>query len=258
VYRFLKKKNIRVVGLWAVVLVVLFFYVPSVFSGIRNLSLAVFLFPVKLYSKSTWYFQSKKKLIKENEVLSKKTADLELELERFKELVEENRRLRRLLKFKEKIGFDTVSAEVVARDPNKWMGSFIIDKGFDDGVVKNSAVCSSKGLLGKVVEAKADVSRVMLITHPNFKAGGILKRERLNGIIAGSGTGTVKMLYLPVDAKIKKGDVVTTSEFSRIFPKGIGIGRVLSSGISKTGLYRYALIRPFANPFDQEEVLCIK
>ncbi len=257
-YRFLKKKNIRVVGLWAVVLVVLFFYVPSVFSGIKNLSVRVFLFPVKLYSKSTWYFQSKKKLIKKNEVLSKKTAEFELELERFKELGEENRRLRRLLKFKEKSGFDTVSAEVVARDPNKWMGSFIIDKGFDDGVLKNSAVCSSKGLLGKVVEAKPGVSRVMLITHPNFKAGGILKRERLNGIVVGLGTGNVKMLYLPVDAKIKRGDVVTTSEFSRIFPKGVGIGRVLSSGISKTGLYRYAVIRPFANPFDQEEVLCIK
>lgn len=257
-HKFLKKKNIRVVGLWAVVLVVLFFYVPSVLTSFKNLSARVFLFPIKLYSKSTWYFQSKKKLIKENEVLSKKSADLQLELERFKELVDENRRLRRLLKFKEKIGFDTVSAEVVARDPNKWMGSFIIDKGSDDGVLKNSAVCSSKGLLGKVVEAKSDVSRVMLLTHPNFKAGGILKRERINGIIVGSGISTVKMLYLPVDAKIKRGDVVTTSEFSRIFPKGVGIGRVLSSGISKTGLYRYALIRPFANPFDQEEVLCIK
>ena len=257
-YKFLKKKNFRVIGSAAVALVVLFFYVPSVFSGIKNLSVTVFLFPVKLYSKSTWYFQSKKKLIRENEILSKKTVDLELKLERFKELADENMRLRRLLKFKEKIGFDTVSAEVVVRDPNKWMGSFIIDKGIDDGVLKNSAVCSSKGLLGKVAEAKDNVSRVMLITHPNFKAGGILKRERLNGIIVGLGTGTVKMLYLPPDAKIKKGDVVTTSEFSRIFPKGVGIGRVMSSGISKTGLYRYALIRPFANPFDQEEVLCIK
>jgi len=258
VHRFFKKKKNRLISLWAFVLVVLFLCFPSIFSGIKNLSIAVFSFPVKLYSKTSCYFRTKKNLIKENDVLSKKTADLELRLERFYDLFTENRRLRELLKFKEKIEFDTVSAEVVVRDPNKWMGSFIIDKGSLDGVAKNSAVCSAKGLLGKVIEAEEHMSVVMLITHPNFKAGGILKRTRINGIIVGMGSDIVKMLYLPVDAKIKEGDIVTTSEFSKIFPKGVGIGKVISSGVSKTGLYKYALIKPFANPFDQEEVLCIK
>lgn len=257
-YRFLTKKKNKVIGLWAVALLALFFFMPSFFLGIKRFSVAIFSFPSKFYTNSSWYFQTKKSLVAENASLSKEAADLSIQLERFRELRDENRRLRKLLNFKDRINFDTVSAEIVVRDPNKWMGSFIIDKGSDDGISKNSAVCSARGLLGKVVEPEEHVSSVMLLTHPNFKAGGILQRSRINGIIAGCGNGIVKMLYLPIDAKIKKGDIVTTSECSKIFPKGVMIGKIVSIGKSKTGLYKYAVIKPSANPFDQEEVLCIK
>lgn len=190
--------------------------------------------------------------------LRKNIGELNLEAERFKELQKENRRLRELLNFKNRIGFNTVSAEVIVRNPDEWIGSFIIDKGIEDGVEKNSAVCSAKGLLGKVFESRAKTSTVMLITHPGFKAGGMLKDTRINGIIVGGGKDVVKMLYIPIDAEVKKNSIIVTSGFSSIFPKGITIGVVVSVGKSKTGLYKYAIIKPSASSFDQEEVLCIK
>ena len=124
--------------------------------------------------------------------------------------------------------------------------------------MKDSAVCSAKGLLGKVVEADKHTSSVILLTHPAFKIGGMLKKSRINGIVVGSGKGMAKMLYLPIDADIPEGCIVITSGFSQIFPKGITIGKVVSVRKSKTGLYKYAVIKPSATSFDQEEVLCIK
>ena len=185
-------------------------------------------------------------------------GDFSLEISQFKELRNENERLRALLKFKKKIGFDTVSAEVIARNPNDWIDSFVINKGSADGMQKDSAVCSSKGLLGKVVEPGRNTSSVMLVTHPSFKAGGMLKDTRINGVVVGAGKGAAKIIYLPIDAKIAKDAVVITSGLSRIFPKGITIGKIVSTGRSKTGLYQYAIIKPSANSFDQEEVLCIR
>jgi len=236
----------------------LLLFSPSFFTCIKNFSLRAFSIPAGLLSRTGQYFCSKRELARENSLLHKRVGDLSLELEQFKETQKENERLRALLRFKERIGFDTVSAEVIARNPNDWIGSFVINKGSADGVRKNSAVCSAGGLLGKVVEPGENTSSVMLITHPSFKAGGMLEDTRINGIVVGTGKGTARMLYLPVDAKVPEGAVVVTSGLSRIFPKGITIGRIVSVGKSKTGLFQYAVIKTSADSFGQEEVLCIK
>ncbi|MFH1552634.1 MAG: rod shape-determining protein MreC [Candidatus Omnitrophota bacterium] len=238
--------------------ILLFSFIPHFSSGIKNFSLKAFSIPIRACSRIGQYFSSKRLLVQENSFLHKRVGDLSLEVGQLKELSSENERLRALLVFKERTRFDTISAEVIARNPNDWIGSFVIDKGSEDGIRKNSAVCSAKGLLGKVTEPEARTSSVILITHPGFKAGGIIKDTRINGIVVGSGKGTARMLYIPIDAEVRKGEIVITSGFSRVFPKGITIGEIVSVGRSKTGLYKYAVIKPSANLFDQEEVLCIK
>jgi rod shape-determining protein MreC len=238
-------------------LALLLFFGSSFLSASKSLSVKLFSLPLKFFSGTGQYFASKGSLSAENSDLRNEVGSLSLRVDRFKELIEENRRLRELLRFKKKIGFETVSAEVIARNPNDWVGSFVINKGYDDGVFKDSAICSAKGLLGKVAEAEKNTSSVILLTHPGFKIGGMLKKSRINGIVVGSGRGMAKMLYLPVDADIPEGSTIVTSGFSQIFPKGITIGEVVSVKKSRTGLYKYAEIKPSASSSDQEEVLCI-
>ena len=246
--------NRRLIFAASLVLVVLLF----LSSGIRELTIRILSFPLRTWSAAGNYLQSKHALLDENRDLRKTAGDLSLKLGRLEELQKENERLRELLIFKKKIYFNTVSAEVIATNPNEWIGSFIIDKGTGDGIRKDSAVCSSQGLLGRVVDPGEHTSSVMLVTHPGFKAGGMIKENRVNGLVVGSGKGQVRMIYLPVEAEVEEGMIVITSGFSRMFPKGITIGKIQSVGKSKTGLYKYAIIIPSANPFDQEEVLCIK
>jgi rod shape-determining protein MreC len=251
-------KRIWIASFTIIVMVVLFLSFPPLFTGVRNFTTAILTAPLKAVRYTGRYLETKRELSEENIRLRREVGELSLREETYKELREENERLRELLMFKRRVGYETISAEVIVRDPNDWLGSFVIDKGTDDGVNKGAAVCSAKGLLGKVTEARADSSSVMLVTHPGFKSGGMLKDSRVHGIVEGEGKGYARMLYLPVDAEIKIDEVVITSGLSRVFPKGIAIGRIVSVEKSRTGLFKYALIKPEANAYDQEEVLCIK
>ncbi|MCK4851917.1 MAG: rod shape-determining protein MreC [Candidatus Omnitrophica bacterium] len=249
------KNRIFTACVFAVVLSLLFF--PSVFAGIKDLTVRTLTAPFTVYKKLERHFRSRDRLIESNKALRKRVADLSLKIARLDDICRENVRLRALLQFKEKFDFKTISAEVIAREPDDWRGAFIIDRGLRDGMKTRAAVCSAKGLLGKVVEAGIDTSLVILLTHPNFKAGGVIKGSRINGVITGAGKGMAKMLYIPMSADVETGAVVTTSGLSRIFPKGILVGEIVSVEKSRTGLYKYAMIRPFADLFDEEEVLCV-
>jgi rod shape-determining protein MreC len=96
-----------------------------------------------------------------------------------------------------------------------------------------------------------------LITHFNFRAGGILEDSRFNGVIVGAGKGDLRLIYLPVDADIKLGEKVYTSGLSRIFPEGIAVGEVKSVNKSPSGLYKVARIRHYADLYSEEELLCV-
>lgn len=237
---------------------VIFLLVPPVFNAIRKLSVKTFAFTSSVFSETGGYFRSKSGLIDANRALNKEVNDLSLEIVQMRELSRENARLRDLLGFASKAGFNTIAAEVIGRNPSDWVDSFIVNKGTATGVQKGSAVCSAEGLLGRVVEAGEHTSSVILITHPGFKAGGMIEDTRVNGIVVGSGKGLLKMLYIPIDAEVTVGSTVITSGFSRLFPKGIVIGTVTAVDVSRTGLYKYAVLAPAADSFSQEEVLCVK
>lgn len=238
-------------------LAILFFNIPSLRHGFRSASLTVLSAESNVFSYVSQYLKSKEKLLKENKELKGKLLMLSQKIADLQDEAEENKRLRTLLKFNESLGFKTISAEIVARELNDWTGGFVIGRGTKDGLKNNGAVCSSKGLLGKIVDAGEKESFVVSITHPSFKAGVVILDTRINGVLEGSGANIVKMLYIPVDSEVKPGEVVSTSKLSRIFPPGILIGEIISVETSEDGLYKTALIKPYSNQFKEEEVLCI-
>jgi rod shape-determining protein MreC len=242
----------------AVAIILTFVFIPSFPAALKHFSTRALMIPVKAGSGLARYFRSKNDLMQDKETLQAKLTKLSLEYAQLEGLKQENERLRDLLKFKKKFGFGTIPAEIIARNPNDWIDSVLINKGRDDGIRKDSAVCSAEGLLGRVAEVDKNTSYVMLITHPNFKTGGVVSEGQVNSVVTGGGKGMVRMLYIPLDADVKEGSDVLTSGFNRIFPEGIGIGKIVSVEKSKTGLYKYAIIKPFADPFYQREVLCIK
>ena len=87
------------------ILIFLFVFVHPFRAGFKNFSLKVFLSPVRFLSGITGGVKTGRSVAEENKDLRAKVTLLFLEIEQFKDLYRENKRLRGLLDFKKNIGF---------------------------------------------------------------------------------------------------------------------------------------------------------
>ncbi len=170
--------------------------------------------------------QDKEHLKKEVAELKKRVLTLQVRLQDLEYLEEENRRLKKLLQFQQDTAREIIFARVISALPDRYSGVIIIDKGSRDGVRRNMAVRTIKGLVGKVVEVRENYSRVLLLTDPNFSVAVRMKGTEINGILSGTGNRHCILKYISKDERIKEGSLLVTSGMDRIFPEGIPVGYV--------------------------------
>ncbi len=205
-------------------------------------------------------FASKKMLAERNLELSRKLGRLKYENQVLLEYLYENRRLREMLGFKEEnaSSYELRAARVIARSPELWYQSLIIDLGEADGVKNDTVVIGPEGLIGRVFATSSRTAEVMLITDREFAVGGLVQETRTQGLIEGMGErNQLKMSNIPYDAPIEKGQTIVTSGLGRVFPKGIKIGTVLKVDKETSGLLKYAVVEPAVDINSLEEVFVI-
>jgi len=174
-----------------------------------------------------------------------------------REIIQENARLKQLFDFKRSFIFSSIAANVIGRDPTNWSSSIVIDRGKKDGLQPGMPVVNSLGVVGKVSEVGSSTSRVLLLTDPNFSVAALVQRNRENGLVAGTLTGTCRMKYLSYDANVKVGDRVITSKLSSAFPEGLLIGVVTKVEESQSSPTLECLVNPMVSLSQVEEVLVI-
>jgi rod shape-determining protein MreC len=156
--------------------------------------------------------------------------------------------------------YDLVTARVVARSPNNWYRTLIIDKGTESGLAVNMPVINPYGLVGKVVTVSSNSSQIWLITDREMAVGAILQKTRdTRGIVEGMGDNSqLRMINIPYYSLVSEGEWVVSSGLSDIYPPGIQIGSIREIKKDANGLVLSATVEPAVN-FDQlEEVLVIK
>lgn len=230
---------------------------PPFYRSIKSFTIEVFSYPLRVYSRVKDNFRSKRSVIEDNEELKKLVAEKNLKLQRYDLLEKENKRLRELIGLERELSFPTVSSQIIARSPARWFSSFVIDRGTADGVYEGAAVAGADGLVGMVSDARSATSTVVILTHPNFTAGGTLERTGVNAIVVGSAEGEVLMQYIPLETDVREGDAVYTSRHSSIFPEGILVGTVKKIMDSPRGLSQTAYIEPSSDLYKLQELLCI-
>lgn len=197
-------------------------------------------------------------LREENRLLRERINLLNRKIEELKTVTSDNDRLKELLNFRKTIPFTTVPAQVIGRDPSNWSNSLILDKGLTEGVRRDKAVLSTKGLVGRVLEVGRYSSKVLLITDPNSKVGVMIQRNRQGGILAGRPDGYCRMVYIALDSDVAPGDKVITAGFGAIFPKDILVGKVVRVDKEPGRLYKSAVVKPAEDLSRLEEVMCIR
>jgi len=202
-------------------------------------------------------------LKEENEALKEQVAELLQYKQYMIEYQRENQELRNLLGFRDRnFQYDLEVAEVIARDPSNWFNVISIDKGEKHGIQKDMAVVTDKGLVGYILSTTYNTSKVMLITDERSSVSAMIQRTRDNGIVKGTidpaPSGFLKMVFLPHDANLVKGDVVISSGLGGLIPKGIVIGEVEETNKESYELMQYAIIKPSVDFLKLERVFVIK
>ncbi len=191
---------------------------------------------------------------KENEALKQKVDVLQSQTVRLEELERENRRLRKLLNFREEIKTPMLPAEIIAKSPTPWIESFVIDKGTKNGVQQGMPVICEKGIVGYILKTTRYVSTVMILTHYNCRVDAIIQRTRCHGVVGGLLEGKCRLFDALRTEDIAVGDRVVTSGFGNRFPRGLLIGKVCKVLKKPFGLFQEAEITPSVDFNKLEEV----
>lgn len=198
----------------------------------------------------------------QNKMLRNEVEQLRVQNLQASEFAAENARLRSLLGYKQAATqFDMLAARVIGRESSTWSSVIVINKGFADGVQPDMAVVTEKGLVGRIVEVGPKSSKVQLITDPRSSVGTLVQRpeSRVAGIVEGQMDNPTmpRMINIPKNADVKEGDVIVTSGFGGIFPKGIVIGKVFEIRNDPGGLLKIAVIESGVDFQKLEDVMII-
>jgi len=145
-------------------------------------------------------------------------------------------------------------AAVIGRSFDQWNRMIIVGKGSQAGIRNGMAVQTTEGFIGRITSVSQFTSEVTLITDPtdNNQISSVVvtkKDVKYNGMIEGYDQDKQVLLLkkLPIDAKIKKGDMVLTSRLGGVYPDGLLIGKVVSVKPDPYGLTKVAEVKPAAD-----------
>ena len=212
-------------------------------------------FGQSVFSKPAHFFTSKLADIEGLIATFDENKQLKTRLEHYAKLIElesENERLRKLVNEASNLSaYEPIYATVISRNPDQWEERIVIDKGESDGVMKNMAVITSQGLIGKVILTTPLTATIELISTENqlFRVSAMVAGEEIFGLIEGYDKAREQLVMKRIDSslEVKEGQKIISSGLGGIFPKGLLIGEVKEVSTDDYGLTKLAYIEPAAN-----------
>ena len=143
-------------------------------------------------------------------------------------IVQENRQLKATLKLQESTQDAVAVGRVVGSSFNSPRRFAILSVGSRAGVRIGMPVRSPDGLVGRVIDAGALASRVLLVSDRANIVPARLLRGGMPVISQGRGDGTIDVHPLEVGRNpFKRGDIIITSGTGGIYPPLVPIARVV-------------------------------
>ena len=130
-------------------------------------------------------------------------------------------------------GFNYIPATIIKSSTNTQHNYLIIDKGSEDGVMRNSGIITDKGVIGIVDAVSSHYSYAISFLNTELFISARLGNSGAVGPLAWDGTGSDRAILkeIPLQFKFAPGDTVYTSGYSTIFPPDIPIGVARESKI---------------------------
>ena len=166
--------------------------------------------------------------VDQNQALKAQNAALRRQIIRAKAVVLENRQLKGTLGLREQRREAVAAGRIVGSSFQSPRRFAILSVGTNDGVMVGMPVRAADGLVGRVVDAGARASRVLLVSdRANIVPARIL-RGGVPVISTGRGDGTVDIRPLEVGHNpFKRGDIIVTSGTGGLYPPLVPVARVI-------------------------------
>ena len=149
-------------------------------------------------------------LIEENDRLRAQIQELQRENMRLFGAQADMQRLSRALGYQRAAGLPLKVADIVYIDHASWLQTAIVL--IEEGAVEpDQPVVSTSGLVGRVVLTAGAYAKIQLITDRSASVGVMIQRTRRQGVVRGSGAGSLELDYIPAQADVRTGDLVVTA-----------------------------------------------
>lgn len=207
--------------------------------------------------------ENKNYLKENNEELFLENEKLKAEVNRLKQLEDENLTLSDLLETEQRYPqFEMITSNIIASDSNYWYETFFIDKGKNDGIKLNMVVLANGGLVGRITEVGSNYSKVTTILDEVNSVS--IKSLRTNdlGILSGDpsliGDNLALIEYLDLNSNLVVGDEIVTSHLSDIYPGNIVIGTISNVYVNEDNVTKSAIVEPIVDFKKLDKVLIIE
>ena len=176
-------------------------------------------------------------------------------------LAAENRQLRQLLGFRERLTYSFVAAEARPEAGPGSQGVLRLSAGGRDGVREGAPVITAEGLAGQVGQLGTESSTMLAWTHPQFRASVMTVEGETYGVarpLEGP-NGEAVLAFSPVafHTAPDTGTLIVTSGEGGVYPRGIPVGTVAGSGTDPNGWLRIYYVRPLVSPSQMGHVLVL-
>lgn len=114
-----------------------------------------------------------------------------------------------------------------------------INKGFIDGVEKDMAIVYNNAVVGYIIEVNAKYCLVRSVLSDKINTSGTLKKSTSFCSIWWDGHSPYELNFSEMTkySNVEIGDTITTTSFSKLFPKDINIGTVSKLNLVKDMYY---------------------
>lgn len=204
-------------------------------------------------------------LKEENERLRFELQRLQAENNLYLEMMQEVRRLRQMLGFRDTFPGELLATRVVGRIVGRGTSEqFRVVRlkveSSNDAIQKGMPVLTFDGLVGQISRSVGGYADVMLTVDRKSQVPVVVQRNGAQGILKGTGEldrYTCDVEYLLRSDEVREGDQLFTSGAGGKFPEGILAGRIVSVQRENLGLFQKVVVEPAVNFSRLKEVFVV-
>lgn len=186
--------------------------------------------PVQLVQRGADYFGSVQSAQQEALQARQQMAEMAQRANQAELLRQENAQLRALLQLRARVAPQALAAQVVYDAADPYTRRVIVDKGQLAGVQAGAPVLDERGVLGQVTRVLPLASEVTLLIDRDQAIPVLNVRTGARSVAYGEPQaeqgGRMELRFMPSNADVQEGDLLTTSGIDGVYPAGLPVARV--------------------------------